>query len=60
VAHLAEGLGEVVGCIAVIFNDEKSHDVPVEMCRLNPIDLAAAGTSASAPFYVDLSIPTKF
>jgi hypothetical protein len=30
VAHLAERLGEVVGGIAVVFDDEKSHGDPVD------------------------------
>jgi hypothetical protein len=30
------------------------------MTRFNPIDLAAAGTAASAPFYMELSITTVF
>jgi hypothetical protein len=41
VANLAERLGEVVGGIAVVFDDEKPHDDPVD-----PIDLAAAATRA--------------
>jgi hypothetical protein len=41
VAHLAECLGEVVSGIAVVFDDEKSHDDPVD-----PIDLAAVATRA--------------
>jgi hypothetical protein len=34
---LAERLGEIVGCIAIVFNDEKSHDDPAD----DPIHFAA-------------------
>ncbi len=37
VAYLAERLGEIVGRIAIVFDDEKSHDDPVGGPVVDPI-----------------------
>ena len=41
---LAEGLGEIVGCIAVVFNDEEAHDDPISFATAGTRTAAAAGT----------------